>query len=68
MVTRCDFEKCANRVAQIIGNCKACKGKWCLAHRLPEQHACTNMDDIKRASFETNKQTLMQQKTPNKKM
>jgi len=68
MVNRCEFRQCPNRVAVIIGHCKACQGKWCLNHRLPESHLCTHMETIRQESFDRNMNKLMEEKTCNKKV
>lgn len=68
MVTKCDFKDCQNRAAKIIGDCKACKQKWCLNHRLPEDHNCAQLDAIRQKSFEQNMNKLMTEKTHNKKI
>ena len=44
---KCLVENCCDKVAIIVGDCKYCDGNYCLKHRLPEDHLCTNLLDKK---------------------
>ena len=57
-----DENSCARNAALIIGDCKFCKKHFCGKHRLPEAHACANMETCRTQHFERNKQKLFREK------
>jgi len=59
---QCSFDTCSKKPLVGLGDCKYCSGKYCGAHRLPEDHLCSNLQDCKNASFDKNKQKLMKEK------
>jgi len=59
---QCSFDTCNKKSLNGLGDCKYCNGKYCSAHRLPEEHACSNMQDCKNASFMKNKTKLLNEK------
>eukprot|EP00999_Lentomonas_sp_LEN2_P003093 NODE_945_length_1103_cov_81.334016_g901_i0.p2 GENE.NODE_945_length_1103_cov_81.334016_g901_i0~~NODE_945_length_1103_cov_81.334016_g901_i0.p2 ORF type:complete len:150 (-),score=32.19 NODE_945_length_1103_cov_81.334016_g901_i0:199-648(-) len=61
--SKCMFGDCTDRVATIIGNCSYCKSSFCGKHRLPEAHACTNLQTCRQAAFDRNSVKLMNEKT-----
>lgn len=59
---RCGKEGCFDKVAKIIGSCKYCEANFCSLHRLPEQHACSHLEDVKKASFDKYSDKLLKEK------
>ena len=53
-VTICLLDGCKGRVVAMIGTCKWCSQNFCQEHRLPECHACPQIESCKQASFEIN--------------
>lgn len=43
---KCHFENCKKSVV-IIGDCKYCNKKYCMTHRLVEEHLCPNIIDCR---------------------
>lgn len=63
----CDFSGCGKPPTPIVGICSYCMKYFCLMHRLPEIHFCTELDKCKNKSFSRNEATLMASKcVPNK--
>jgi len=58
----CSFQTCSKKPLSGLGDCKYCSGKYCGTHRLPEDHHCSNLQDCKNASFNKNKQKLINEK------
>jgi len=50
--TRCNLDGCVSRVVKIVGDCKYCEGHYCSGHRLPESHACTNLQSCRQDSLD----------------
>ena len=61
MKTTCYFSNCTRRVA-LIGDCRFCKSKFCLKHRLPEEHSCQKMEDCRKNAFNINEENVMKGK------
>jgi predicted nucleic acid binding AN1-type Zn finger protein len=61
-VPRCAVPACTDRVARIVGDCRYCQSRFCSRHRLPEEHDCANMSEVKEASFKRNQDKLMAEK------
>jgi len=59
---KCCFGDCSKRPAVGVGDCRFCAAKYCTQHRLPEAHACQNLQDCKKQSFDKNKEKLMREK------
>ena len=60
--SKCAVEDCKERCAPIIGDCKYCNAKFCAMHRLPEVHACTNMQSCRAQAFDRNAAKLESEK------
>jgi len=64
---RCQFKheeaQCTSAVLRIVGECPHCKAQFCGNHRLPEHHACHNLEDCKQQAFERNKAKLESEMT-----
>merc|ERR1712199_21201 len=43
----CGVDGCKERVVLLVGDCKFCQKSFCQKHRLPETHACTEMQNCK---------------------
>jgi ubiquitin C len=60
--SKCTLEDCNDRPAAIIGDCRFCQHKFCSKHRLPEVHACNNIQSCREAAFEKNLKKLSAEK------
>jgi ubiquitin len=58
----CTYGECTKKPLMGVGDCKFCSGKYCSAHRLPEDHFCANLQDCRKQSFDKNKEKLMKEK------
>lgn len=59
---RCAVSECTDRVAKIVGDCRYCGLGYCSRHRLPESHACDNIQGCRQQSYEKNSSKLMGEK------
>jgi ubiquitin C len=60
--SKCAFGSCPDKVVKIIGDCRYCQHKFCGKHRLPEAHACNELQSCRQASFDKNAGKLMKEK------
>jgi len=65
---KCACDGCAQKPVLIIGDCKFCKLKFCGTHRLPETHACSNMQSCRDQHFMKNKLKLEGEKCVSSKV
>jgi len=65
---KCAHGECKQMAAFIVGDCKYCNSKFCGTHRLPESHACSNMQGCKDTSFAKNKAKLEKEKCVSSKV
>ena len=65
MKHKCSFQYCKNKLNMMSFNCD-CEGKYCLKHRLPEEHNCIYSHKEKELHILENK--LFSQKTENHKI
>ncbi|CEI85629.1 hypothetical protein RMCBS344292_00087 [Rhizopus microsporus] len=56
---RCSLELCTSAYVKIIGDCNYCQAKYCSRHRLPEDHACYNMNVCKQLAHRRNSEKLL---------
>jgi hypothetical protein len=56
-------DKCTQQIQRIVGECGFCGGKFCSKHRLLESHACPNLEDCKKESYEQNASKLIAERT-----
>lgn len=66
--TKCCFGECPKRAAMLIGDCRFCENKFCSQHRLPEDHICSGMGDCRQASFDKNRDKLLNEKCVSSKV
>jgi hypothetical protein len=59
--SRCATIKCNGKIA-LIGHCNHCTQNYCIKHRLPEVHDCSQQERMRLAAFEANAEVLMQGK------
>lgn len=59
---KCFVSDCTDRAAKIVGDCRYCGHNYCSKHRLPECHACDNLQGCRQQSFEKNSSKLMGEK------
>ncbi|TPX47312.1 hypothetical protein SeLEV6574_g02738 [Synchytrium endobioticum] len=60
---KCSVEGCTDRPVKIIGDCRYCNSKYCSRHRLPEAHACVNLQSCRDESISRLNNKLMSEKT-----
>ncbi|KAG9046768.1 hypothetical protein FS837_003698 [Tulasnella sp. UAMH 9824] len=69
---RCQFKNgetpCSSAAIRIVGDCPHCESHFCGQHRLPEQHACVNLESCKAAAFEKNREKLEGERTVSSKL
>jgi predicted nucleic acid binding AN1-type Zn finger protein len=65
---RCFLDDCKRKKEMIIGNCKYCNHIFCLKHRLPEEHKCSNIDGMKDIKNKEIKKKLESEKCVTKKI
>jgi hypothetical protein len=56
---KCVYDNCRNRVTIGIGDCTYCQKRFCIAHHLPEIHACTGICLCKQVATERNTANLL---------
>ncbi|RKO96829.1 nuclear protein, partial [Caulochytrium protostelioides] len=42
---------CGERAVKIVGTCRYCSANFCSRHRLPEAHACSNLQGCRDESI-----------------
>ncbi|KAI8903623.1 hypothetical protein EDD86DRAFT_214874 [Gorgonomyces haynaldii] len=60
---KCSNAGCNDRAVKIVGDCRYCSSKFCAKHRLPEAHACPNLESCRQSSKDTLTNKLLQEKT-----
>lgn len=58
---QCKFSDCCDKISVAVGTCKWCSKSFCLKHRLPEAHLCTNFNDCKQAAIDKNTDKIKQE-------
>ena len=58
MSKRCDFPECKKKILSLVIDCSTCKKFYCSSHRLPENHECCRLEEIKKNAFQDNKNNL----------
>ena len=43
----CSAEDCKRKNALLVGHCSYCNLDYCLGHRLPEQHNCSQINKLR---------------------
>lgn len=56
---KCSLPECVGKAIKIIGHCRYCEEQFCGKHRLPETHACRNLNSCREASHQRNESKLM---------
>ncbi len=62
MTKRCDFPDCKKKILSLAIDCNKCKHFYCNSHRLPEEHNCEFLIDLKKEAFDSNKKILDENK------
>ncbi|KAI0082748.1 hypothetical protein K474DRAFT_1633060 [Panus rudis PR-1116 ss-1] len=70
---RCQFQassedRCKEAVLRLVGQCPHCRQEYCGTHRMPEHHACTNLESCRQQAFDKNKAKLEAERTTTSKM
>ncbi|KAF9483898.1 hypothetical protein BDN70DRAFT_873297 [Pholiota conissans] len=60
--------QCNSAALRIVGECPHCRAQFCGAHRLPEHHNCSNLEDCRQQAFDRNKNKLESERTVASKM
>ena len=67
-MSKCSYGDCKKQVAPVIGACVYCVKNFCIKHRLPESHQCTNIELCKRIANDRNSAELIKCKCVGKKI
>lgn len=59
---KCFMHACTDRPTKIIGECHYCKNVFCGKHRLPESHACDQLQSCRQKAIEKNSNKLLGEK------
>lgn len=59
---RCQFAECRKKAEIIIGDCKHCNKKYCMTHRYPTIHQCSELKSAKQQIQEDLKNKLNSEK------
>ncbi|KAI8995154.1 hypothetical protein BC832DRAFT_522095, partial [Gaertneriomyces semiglobifer] len=43
-------QNCNDKIVKIVGTCRYCHSNFCAKHRLPETHACDEMQSCRQAA------------------
>ncbi len=65
---RCAREGCLDRAVRIVGHCRYCSLSYCSKHRLPEAHACSNLQGCKNLASSSLAEKLLREKTVGQKV
>jgi predicted nucleic acid binding AN1-type Zn finger protein len=60
---KCYLEDCKQKTVKIIGYCRWCDFLYCGKHRLPEAHACKDLQGCRDKSLEKFSARLLAEKT-----
>lgn len=55
--------QCRDAAVRLVGECPHCKLQFCAQHRLPEQHKCSQQEQVRHLAFQANKQRLEAERT-----
>ncbi|KAK4058458.1 hypothetical protein OIO90_000617 [Microbotryomycetes sp. JL221] len=61
-------ERCSQVSLRIVGDCSFCSTSFCGRHRLPEDHACPNLQNCKQEALDRLKTKLDSEKTVSEKV
>ncbi|KAI9292625.1 hypothetical protein K502DRAFT_70894 [Neoconidiobolus thromboides FSU 785] len=50
----CNAKSCKTKITQVFHQCKSCQRKYCLNHRLPEEHECQLIDTKNNYNYKSN--------------
>jgi predicted nucleic acid binding AN1-type Zn finger protein len=64
----CRFGDCRAKRVLIAGDCRYCSQTFCMAHRVPEDHVCTGLEDCKQAARQRNASKLLSERTEQLKL
>lgn len=56
---RCAISGCSKLAQLLTGKCHWCGKKFCASHRLPENHDCDFLEDMKIEEYDRNGEKLM---------
>lgn len=62
MPKNCKFENCKFKILSIGISCPKCNKSFCGLHRLPEDHQCPFLQEIKDEAFQKNNEKLINNK------
>ncbi|KAI4517582.1 hypothetical protein EV122DRAFT_261731 [Schizophyllum commune] len=70
---RCQYaigspDHCNQAALRMIGSCPHCNAHFCGSHRLPEHHACNQLESCRQQAFDRNKAKLESERTVASKM
>ena len=56
-------QRCSQAAINIVGQCGACQVAYCGKHRLPEDHACVGMEQVRKAAHDKLAMKLTSERT-----
>ncbi|KAJ3245176.1 hypothetical protein HDU78_009782 [Chytriomyces hyalinus] len=66
-VNKCSFG-CGAAAVKTVGTCRYCSQNYCSKHRLPESHACANLQSCQSAAKDSLAKRLINEKTVGSKV
>ncbi|TBU07589.1 putative AN1-like zinc finger domain-containing protein [Hamiltosporidium magnivora] len=64
----CFFKQCYNKAGKINSDCNYCSKNYCAKHRIPESHACIEIESCKKAANSRNEAKLLKEKLTRNKI
>jgi len=58
MVKRCEYPECNKKILSLAIDCCHCHKFYCGTHRLPEEHICIHLPELKKDAFNNNRVNL----------
>jgi predicted nucleic acid binding AN1-type Zn finger protein len=59
---KCHVKECSRKTVEVVGECKFCKNRFCLKHRLVELHECPFMESCIQQAKNKNENILLRNK------
>ena len=61
-MAKCKFPNCKNKILSVSLSCNGCKKMYCGKHRLPEDHLCENLSNLRETKKLENEKKLLNEK------
>ena len=59
---KCEVKGCKQKILSIGIQCNHCNRKFCGLHRIPEDHLCPGLEELKKSEILRNETSLMDNK------